>query len=80
MKKITIALLDMYDGAPNQGMRCLIDIINRFSPLVSFDIYDVRKCELPKSINTIFIFRRRSRRSVSWRRAGTQNIMNLSMP
>jgi hypothetical protein len=31
-KKITIALLDMY-GAPNQGMRCLIDIINRFSPL-----------------------------------------------
>jgi hypothetical protein len=40
-KKITIALLDMYDGAPNQGMRCLIDIINRFSPLVSFDIYDV---------------------------------------
>jgi hypothetical protein len=33
----------MYDGAPNQGMRCLIDIINRFSPLVSFDIYDVRE-------------------------------------
>jgi hypothetical protein len=24
-------------------MRCLIDIINRFSPLVSFDIYDVRE-------------------------------------
>jgi GMP synthase-like glutamine amidotransferase len=48
-KKITIALLDMYDGVPNQGMRCLIDIINRFSPLVSFDIYDVRgKCELPE--------------------------------
>jgi hypothetical protein len=48
----------MYDGAPNQGMRCLIDIINRFSPLVSFDIYDVRKCDYQKSINTIFIFRR----------------------
>jgi len=48
-KKITIALLDMYDGVPNQGMRCIIDIINRFSPLVSFKIYDVRgKCELPK--------------------------------
>jgi homoserine O-succinyltransferase len=48
-KKITIALLDMYDGVPNQGMRCLIDIINRFSPLVSFKIYDVRgKCELPE--------------------------------
>jgi hypothetical protein len=38
----------MYDGAPNQGMRCLIDIINRFSPLVSFDIYDVRGNELPE--------------------------------
>ncbi|WP_016989355.1 type 1 glutamine amidotransferase [Flavobacterium sp. ACAM 123] len=48
-KKITIALLDMYDGVPNQGMRCIIDIINRFSPLVSFKIYDVRgKCELPE--------------------------------
>jgi homoserine O-succinyltransferase len=48
-KKITIALLDMYSGEPNQGMRCIIDIINRFSPFVSFKIYDVRgKCELPK--------------------------------
>jgi hypothetical protein len=56
-EKITIALLDMYDGAPN-GMRCLIDIINRFSPLVSFDIYDVRgNVNYQKSINTIFIFR-----------------------
>lgn len=48
-KKVTIALLDMYNGVPNQGMRCLIDIINRFNPLVSFKIYDVRgKCELPE--------------------------------
>ncbi|MEZ7504957.1 type 1 glutamine amidotransferase [Flavobacterium sp. Arc2] len=48
-KKITIALLDMYHGVPNQGMRCIIDIINRFSPIVSFKIYDVRgKCELPE--------------------------------
>ena len=35
-KKITIALLDMYDGVPNQGMRCIIDIINRFSPFVTY--------------------------------------------
>lgn len=48
-KKITIAVLDMYDGVPNQGMRCIIDIINRFSSLVTFKIYDVRgKCELPR--------------------------------
>jgi homoserine O-succinyltransferase/O-acetyltransferase len=48
-KSITIALLDMYNGEPNQGMRCIIDIINRFTPFVSFKIFDVRrKCELPQ--------------------------------
>jgi homoserine O-succinyltransferase len=48
-KKITVALLDMYDGVANQGMRCLIDIISRFEPIVDFKIFDVRgKCELPE--------------------------------
>lgn len=48
-KKITIALLDMYDGVPNQGMRCIIDIISRFEPIVDFNIFDVRgKGELPE--------------------------------
>lgn len=38
----------MYKGEPNQGMRCIIDVVNRFSPVVSFEIFDVRvKCELP---------------------------------
>lgn len=47
-KIIKIALLDMYNGEPNQGMRCIIDVVNRFSPVVSFKIFDVRvKCELP---------------------------------
>ena len=51
-KKITIALLDMYDGVPNQGMRCIIDIISRFEPIVAFKIFDVRgKCELPHISN-----------------------------
>ncbi|MFC6876415.1 type 1 glutamine amidotransferase [Flavobacterium myungsuense] len=45
---IKIAILDMYDGEPNQGMRCIIDIINRFNRIVSFKIFDVRrKSELP---------------------------------
>jgi GMP synthase-like glutamine amidotransferase len=44
-----MAILDMYDGQPNQGMRCIIEIVNRFSPLVKFDVFDVRsKCELPE--------------------------------
>ena len=47
-KSITIAILDMYNGEPNQGMRCIIDIVNRFTSFVNFKIFDVRgKCELP---------------------------------
>ncbi len=39
----------MYNGIPNQGMRCIIDVISRFSPVVSFEIFDVRlKCEFPE--------------------------------
>jgi len=45
---IKIAVLDMYDGQPNQGMRCIIDIINRFNQIVTFQVFDVRgKSELP---------------------------------
>jgi len=45
---IKIAVLDMYDGQPNQGMRCIIDIINRFNQIVTFEVFDVRgKSELP---------------------------------
>ncbi len=48
-KVIKIALLDMYNSGPNQGMRCIIDIINRFTPVVTFKVFDVRgKCELPQ--------------------------------
>ena len=41
-KIIKIAILDMYKGEPNQGMRCIIDVISRFSPVVSFEIFDIR--------------------------------------
>jgi GMP synthase-like glutamine amidotransferase len=38
----------MYNGEPNQGMRCIIDIINRFNQMVSFQIFDIRgKKEFP---------------------------------
>lgn len=53
---IKIAILDMYDGEPNQGMRCIIDIINRFNQMVSFKIFDVRgKSEFP-DINSFDIY------------------------
>ena len=45
---IRIAILDMYNGEPNQGMRCIIDIVNRFNQMVTFQIFDVRgKSEFP---------------------------------
>ena len=46
--QIKIAVLDMYAGEPNQGMRCIIDIINRFNQIVTFQVFDVRgKSEFP---------------------------------
>ncbi len=39
----------MYDGEPNQGMRCIIDIVNRFETDLEFKIFDVRgKAEIPE--------------------------------
>ncbi|MEN2282631.1 GMP synthase [Algoriphagus sp. SE2] len=47
-KKINLAILDMYDGEVNQGMRCIKDILDRFSDQISYRVYDVRgKSELP---------------------------------
>ncbi|WP_317046863.1 type 1 glutamine amidotransferase [Algoriphagus litoralis] len=47
-KKVNLAILDMYDGEPNQGMRCIHDILSRFSSEISYREFDVRgKAELP---------------------------------
>jgi homoserine O-succinyltransferase/O-acetyltransferase len=47
-KKINLAILDMYDGEANQGMRCIKEIVDRFSDQISYRVYDVRgKAELP---------------------------------
>ncbi|EKB47473.1 type 1 glutamine amidotransferase [Cecembia lonarensis] len=46
--KIRVALLDMYNGKANQGMRCIHEIVGRFENQLVLDIYDVRqKHELP---------------------------------
>ena len=55
-RQIRIAVLDMYDGEANQGMRCIFDIINRFNQMVSFQVFDVRgKNEIP-DINKFDIY------------------------
>ena len=47
-RQIKVAVLDMYNGEPNQGMRCIFDIINRFNQMISFQVFDIRgKEEIP---------------------------------
>ncbi|MEP0713985.1 MAG: GMP synthase [Algoriphagus sp.] len=48
-KKLNLAILDMYDGEPNQGMRCIKDIVARFESQINYKVFDVRgKAELPE--------------------------------
>lgn len=47
-RKLNLAILDMYDGETNQGMRCIKDILDRYSDQISYKVYDVRgKAEIP---------------------------------
>jgi homoserine O-succinyltransferase/O-acetyltransferase len=46
--KLKLALLDLYDGEPNQGMRCIKDILNRYRNTIDWQLFDVRqKAEVP---------------------------------
>ncbi len=55
-----VAILDMYEGAENQGMRCIREIINQFAEMNSLDLvkdeFDVRrKTEIPDLSYDIYI-------------------------
>jgi GMP synthase-like glutamine amidotransferase len=57
---IRIAILDLYEGQPNQGMRCIREIINIWGEFhhydVSWDEFDVRqKSEVPDMSYDIYI-------------------------
>ncbi|MDB5199032.1 MAG: synthase [Chitinophagaceae bacterium] len=59
-KIIKIAILDMYEGQDNQGMRCLREIINQFQETTNFDVewdeFEVRlKNETPGTSYDIYI-------------------------
>lgn len=50
--EIKVAILDLYEGVENQGMRCIQEILNQFGEAhhlnLRFDIFDVRlKLEVP---------------------------------
>jgi len=59
-KTVKIAILDLYEGQANQGMRCIREIINQWGQQQSFDVtfqeFDVRqKNELPDTNFDIYI-------------------------
>lgn len=55
-KKIRLALLDMNNGHPNQGMRCLRKIISGYSDVLDWHEFDVRqKNEIPDLNYDIYI-------------------------
>ena len=59
-KKFRIAILDLYEGVANQGMRCIREILNQFGDgnnlNITWDEFDVRqKKEVPDLSYEIFI-------------------------
>ncbi len=59
-KKVKVAVLDMYNGHSNQGMRCIREILNDFGETnqlnLEWDEFDVRQqCDLPGLQYDIFI-------------------------
>ncbi len=58
LAKIRIAILDLYNNEPNQGMRCIKEIVsNLATPTVEWQVFDVRaQREIPKAADfDIFI-------------------------
>jgi len=60
MKPLKVAILDLYNSAPNEGMRCITQLVRRAqaeSPVaLSFDVFDVRaKLEVPDLSYDIYV-------------------------
>jgi GMP synthase-like glutamine amidotransferase len=54
--KLRLAILDLYDGTANQGMRCIQEIVDRFSEQMDWKVFDVRaKNEVPDLDFDIYI-------------------------
>ena len=55
-KKIKLAILDMYEGAANEGMRCIKAIAQAQADFVDYKVFDVRsKNEVPDKGYDIYI-------------------------
>ncbi|SDH55230.1 type 1 glutamine amidotransferase [Winogradskyella thalassocola] len=54
--KLKLAILDMNNDAPNQGLRCIKEIVSTFNDEVDFQIFNVRaKLEIPDTSFDIYI-------------------------
>lgn len=42
MSRLRLAILDLYNGIPNQGMRCIRQIAEQFADSMDYDVFDVR--------------------------------------
>lgn len=56
MDLVKVAILDLNNGFPNQGLRCIVDIAHEFANEVVYDVFDVRaKNEIPDLSYHIYI-------------------------
>ncbi len=42
MSRLRLAILDLYNGIPNQGMRCIRELVGQFADRVDAEVFDVR--------------------------------------
>ena len=42
MSLLRLAILDLYNGIPNQGMRCIRELVEGFADRLSYEVFDVR--------------------------------------
>jgi GMP synthase-like glutamine amidotransferase len=55
-KKKTLAVLDMNNGTPNQGLRCIVEIVKTYESEIDYQVFDVRgKNEIPDTSFDIYI-------------------------
>ncbi len=56
METARLAILDMYEGIANQGMRCIKEILSQFGDEVEWEVFDVRsRAEVPDLSFDIYI-------------------------
>lgn len=56
MSRLKLAILDLYNGIPNQGMRCIREIVERFADRIDYRVYDIRdQDEIPDLNHDIYI-------------------------